>query len=101
MQKKASAVIFFSCFVKKSLPQLYLVNSPFLHNPDVAGGVTSSSQLQWNPPSSYKVPMESDRMIKTATEENAKLDLDRLIVHISNHLEFRVRGFLLHFNHTV
>ena len=37
-------------------------------------------------------------MIKTATKENAKLDLDRLIVHISNHLEFRVRGFLLHFN---
>lgn len=73
--------------VKKSLPQSYPGNVPFLHNPDVAVSVTSSSEQI--PPSSYRVPMASDHRSKTATEENAKLDLDGLIAHISKLLEFR------------
>jgi len=86
MEKKKSCFYnFFSSSGNKALPQPYPENAPFLSNPDT-GGVNSSSRLQRIPTSSYRVPMAS-----TATEENAKVDLEGLITHISKLFEFKVK----------
>lgn len=86
-RKKSFCSNFFSRSVKKSLPEPQLENASFLSRPDTRG--TTSSQVQRIPSSSYRVPMASDHMIQTATEENVKLDLDGLITHISKLFDFR------------
>lgn len=86
-RKKSFCGNFFSRSVKKALPRPEVENASFLSNPDT--GVTTSSQLQRIPPSSYRVPTASDHMNKAGTEENAKLDLDGLIMHIYKLFEFR------------